>query len=133
MYPGEDLKNDKPLLLEYLHKLINQCWEEGAEYAESVDSRLSHYTFIDLTKAFDLINRDGLFKMLPLITCPTKVPHSTMSIVQHDGSGKTPQFDEFGVQQGCFIAPTFSGIFFALLLNRTFEFSTEGPITGSST
>ena len=29
--------------------------------------------FIDLTKAFDLVNRDGLFKVLPKIGCPPKL------------------------------------------------------------
>jgi len=29
--------------------------------------------FIDLTKAFDLVSRDGLFKILPLIGCPPKL------------------------------------------------------------
>jgi len=29
--------------------------------------------FIDLTKAFDLVSRDGLFKILPLISCPPKL------------------------------------------------------------
>ena len=29
--------------------------------------------FIDLTKAFDLVSRDGLFKILPKIGCPPKL------------------------------------------------------------
>ena len=30
-------------------------------------------TFIDLTKAFDLVRRDGLFKILPKIVCPLRL------------------------------------------------------------
>ena len=72
-----------------------------------------YLAFIDLTKAFDLVSRDGLFKMLPLIGCPPKL----LSIVRsfHDGMMSTVQFDgnvsaEFGVKsgvkQGCVLAPT---------------------------
>ena len=38
-----------------------------------------YLAFIDLTKAFDLVSRDGLFKMLPLIGCPPKL----LSIVRY--------------------------------------------------
>lgn len=50
-----------------------------------------YLTFIDLTKAFDLLSRDGLFRMLPLIGCPPKL----LSIVKsfHDGMRSTVQFD----------------------------------------
>ena len=37
----------------------------------------SYIAFIDLTKAFDLVSRDGLFKALEKIGCPPKLP-------QHD-------------------------------------------------
>ena len=50
-----------------------------------------YLAFIDLTKAFDLVSRDGLFKMLPLIGCAPKL----LSIVRsfHDGMMSTVQFD----------------------------------------
>ena len=32
-----------------------------------------YIAFIDLTKAFDLVSRDGLFKVLPKISCPPKL------------------------------------------------------------
>ena len=31
-----------------------------------------HIAFIDLTKAFDVVNRDSLFQILPKIGCPSK-------------------------------------------------------------
>ena len=32
-----------------------------------------YVAFIDLTKAFDLVNRDGLFKILAKIGCPPNI------------------------------------------------------------
>ena len=92
-----------------------------------------YLAFIDMTKAFDLASRDGLFKMLPLIGCPPKL----LSIVRsfNDGMMSTVQFDgdmfaEFGVKsrvkQGCIFAPTLFGIFFALFLKHAFKRSTDG-------
>ena len=92
-----------------------------------------YIAFIDLTKAFDLVSRDGLFKMLTLIVFPPKL----LSIVRsfHDGMMSTVQFDghvsaEFevksGVKQGCILTLTLFGIFFALLLKHAFKRSTDG-------
>ena len=91
-----------------------------------------YLAFIDPTKAFHLVSRDGLFKMLPLIGCPPKL----LSIVRsfHDGMMSTVQFDgnvsaEFGVKsgvkQGCILSPTLFGIFFALLLKHAFKRTTD--------
>ena len=47
--------------------------------------------FIDLTKAFDLVGRDGLFKILPRIGCPPRL----LSIIRsfHDDMKGTVVFD----------------------------------------
>lgn len=92
-----------------------------------------YIAFIDLTKAFDLVSRDGLFKILPLIGCPPKL----LSIIKsfHDGMLSTVQYDgqmsaEFqvksGVKQGCVLAPTLFGIFFAMLFRHAFKGATDG-------
>ena len=71
-----------------------------------------YVAFIDLTKAFNLVSRDGLFKILAKIRCPptllsiVKVFHdNTKGTILHDGA----TFDPFnilrGVKQGCFLAP----------------------------
>ena len=59
--------------------------------------------FIDLTKAFDLVSRDCLFKMLPLIGCPLKL----LSLIRsfHDDMLSTVQLvcdisSVFGVKSG---------------------------------
>ena len=75
-----------------------------------------YLAFIDLTKAFDLVSRDGLFKMLPIIGCPPKL----LSLIRsfHEGMLSTVQFVgdiskafgiKSGVKQGCVLAPTLFG------------------------
>ena len=64
--------------------------------------------FIDLSKAFDLVNRDGLFKVLPKIGCPPKLQcmiesfHTdTKGTVQFNGCSSEPFEFRSGVKQGC--------------------------------
>ena len=80
--------------------------------------------FVDLTKVFDLVNRDGLFKFLPKIGCPPKLQSMIESF--HSDSKGTVQFNvspsepleiRIGVKQGCVLAATLFGIFFGMLLN----------------
>ena len=44
-----------------LRQLEEKCWEQ---------QKLLYITFVDLTKAFDLVSRDGLFNILLKIGCP---------------------------------------------------------------
>lgn len=92
-----------------------------------------YVAFIDLTKAFDLVSRDGLFNILLKIGCPPKLHSMIRSF--HDGMKATIQYDgntseqfdiKSGVKQGCVLAPTLFGIFFSLLLKHAFGNSTEG-------
>ena len=92
-----------------------------------------YIAFIDLTKAFDLVSREGLFKILPKIGCPCKLQsliesfHSNMQgIVQFNGNTSEPFNICSGVKQGCVLAPTLFGILFALLLKHAFGTSREG-------
>ena len=88
--------------------------------------------FIDLTKAFDLVSMDGLFKILPKIGCPPKL----LSIISfHEDMKGTEVFDgstsatfsiRIGVKQGCVLAPTLFGIFFAVMLKHAFGPAAEG-------
>ena len=74
----------------------------------------NNIAFIYPTKAFDLMSRDGLFNILPLIGCPPR-----LLIVQYDGE-TSPEFGvKSGVKQGCVLAPTLFGIFFAMLFKHT--------------
>jgi hypothetical protein len=89
--------------------------------------------FIDLTKAFDLVNREGLFKILSKIGCPPKL----LSLIRsfHEGMKGTVLYDgqsseafdiRNGVKQGCVLAPTLFGIFFSMVLKHAFGTSNEG-------
>ncbi|PFX11947.1 LINE-1 retrotransposable element ORF2 protein [Stylophora pistillata] len=97
-----------------------------------------YIAFIDLTKAFDLVSRDGLFKILPLLGYPPKLLSLIKSL--HDGSRGTVQYDEnrfesfdinSGVKQGCVLAPTLFNIFLSVLLNHAFKSSEEGILIRS--
>ena len=92
-----------------------------------------YIAFIDLTKAFDLVSRDGLFKVLPKIGCPPKL-HSmiesfhtdTKGTVRFNGSFSEPFEIRRGVKQGCFLAPMLFGTVFGLLLKHVLDITTEG-------
>ena len=92
-----------------------------------------YIAFIDLTKAFDLVSRDGLFKVLPKIGCPPKLQSmietfhtDTKGTVQFNGSSSEPFKIRSGVKQGCVLATTLFGVFFGLLLKHAFDTTTEG-------
>ena len=89
--------------------------------------------FVDLTKAFDLESRSGLFLILQKIGCPPKVLafitafHKNMqSTVCFDGASSDAFPVSSGVKQGCVLAPTLFGIFFSMVLQYTFADSPEG-------
>jgi len=74
--------------------------------------------FLDLTKAFDLVSRSGLFQILQKIACQPKL----LALIPafHKDMKSTVCFDEAtsdafsvssGVKQGCVLAPTLFGIF----------------------
>ena len=90
-----------------------------------------YIAFFDLTKAFDMVGRDGLFKVLPKIGCPPKLQSmiesfhtDTKGTVQFNGSPSEPFEIRSGVKQGCVLAPTLFGIFFDLLLKHAFDTTT---------
>ena len=107
-----------------LHQLQEKCREQ----------QISLYiAFIDLTKAFDLVSREGLLRILSKIGCPPKLHsliesfHNNMQgTVQFSGSTSEPFNISSGVKWGCVLAPTLFGIFFALLLNHALGTSNEG-------
>ena len=92
-----------------------------------------YLAFIDLTKAFDLVSRSGLFQLLKKIGCPPKL-HSiiqsfhtdTSSTVSYNGASSDPFPISSGVKQGCVLAPTLFGIFFSLLLLYAFSENEDG-------
>ena len=204
--PAEIIQSGKPALLEPLHSLLCQCWEDGIVVQDMKDSNIItlyknkgersdcnnyrgisllsiagkvfakvtlerlkilaeriypeaqcgfrperstidmifslrqlqekcreqnrplYIAFVDLTKAFDLVSREGLFKILDKIGCPPKLKkmiesfHTNMrGTVQFDGSTSESFPILSGVKQGCVLAPTLFGIFFSVVLNHAFR------------
>ena len=77
--------------------------------------------FIDLTKAFDMVSRSGLFALLQRIGCPSKLLKLIIAFyegmqgnIQQNGASSKPFPIVSGVKQGCVLAPTLFGIFFSL-------------------
>ena len=104
-------------------QLQEKCREQGKPL---------YVAFIDLTKAFDLVSRDGLFKILAKIVCPPTLLRIVKSF--HDNMKGTVLYDGAtsfrfnilsGMKQGYVLAPTLFGIFFATLLKHAFGKSTE--------
>ena len=89
--------------------------------------------FIDLKKAFDSINREGLWKILEKIGCPKlfvnliRSFHCGMKVTVREGSERSPAFPvTSGTKQGCVLAPLLFSIFFSLMLSVAFKESTDG-------
>ena len=106
-----------------LHQLQEKCREQWMPL---------YIAFIDLTKAFNLVSTDGLFKALHKIGCTPRLHsliesfHSNMKgTVQFNGNLSKPFGMHSGVKQGCVLAPTLFGIFFALLLRHAFGTAQE--------
>ena len=89
---------------------------------------LLYLAFIDLTKAFDLVSRDGIFKVLTKIGCPPKLQSmieyfltDMKGTVQINGSFSETFKISSGVKQGCVLAPMLFGTFFGLLLKHVLD------------
>jgi len=92
---------------------------------------------IDLTKAFDLVSRAGLLKILPKIGCRSKLQSMIESFYNNmkgkakfDSNLSKPLDIQSVVKQGCVLAPTLVGIFFAMLLKHAFGTLSEGSTYG---
>ena len=92
-----------------------------------------YIAFIDLTKAFDLVSRDSLFKVLPKIGCPPKLQSmiesfhtDTKGTLQFNDSFSDPFEIRSGVKQGCVLAPMLFVTVFGLLLKHVLDATTEG-------
>lgn len=94
-----------------------------------------YMTLIDLSKAFDSINKEALWKILMKLGCLTKfgtiirLLHGDMTAtILSNGSEKDPFTIRTGVQQGCVIAPTFISSYITSILHLV----TEGLPSGIS-
>ena len=89
--------------------------------------------FIDLTKAFDTVHRDGLWRILEKAGCPKKFVdiirsfHDGMKASVREGSDTSQPFGvTSGTKQGCIIAPILFSIFFSMMLKIAFKDAKDG-------
>ena len=92
-----------------------KCREQGRDLC---------LAFIDLTKAFDSVNREVLWACLARLGCPPKVVNITRQLhegmkgcVLYDGEQSGSFNINTGAKQGCVIAPTLFSIFLAAFIS----------------
>ena len=122
--PSSELASHTMDMVFSLRQLQEKCREQHMPL---------YIAFIDVTKVFDLVRREGFFTVLPNIRCPPKLQSMIESFhtnakgtVQFNDSSSEPFEIRSGVKQGCVLAPTPFGIFFGLLLKHAFDRATEG-------
>jgi len=109
---------------------IRQIQEKCREQNQSL-----YLLFVDLTKAFDTVSREGLWKILLKLGCPKKLVDiissfhdGMMARVVEDGIVSDPFPVTNGVKQGCVLAPTLFSLMFAGMLFSALS-ATETGIT----
>ena len=90
-------------------------------------------TFVDLTKAFDTVSRDGLWKIMEKFGCPGKFItivrqfHDGMMVKVLDDGDESEAFPVTnGVKQGCVLAPTLFSMVFSAMLTDAFRDCQDG-------
>ena len=85
-------------------------------------------TFIDLTKAFDTVSREGLWTIMAKYGCPSKfiaivrqLHDGMLARVQDNGETSDPFPVTNGVKQGCVLAPTLFSLVFLAMLTDAFS------------
>ena len=84
-------------------------------------------TFVDLTKAFDTVSREGLWKIMAKYGCPptfiTMIRQFHDGMMAHvvDDSETSKEFPvSNGVKQGCVLAPMLFSLMFSAMLTDAF-------------
>lgn len=100
-------------------QLQEKCQEQNADLFS---------TYVDLTKAFDTVSREGLWKIMAKYGCPRKFIslvsqfHEGMQArVQDNGETSAPFAVTNGVKQGCVLAPTLFSLMFSAMLTDAFR------------
>ena len=95
-------------------QIQEKCWEQNQELFTA---------FIDLTKAFDSINHEALWKILSRFGCPAnfitilRLLHDKMTAtILFNGTETGPFTIRTGVKQGCVIAPTLFTVYLCTIL-----------------
>ena len=100
-------------------QLQEKCQEQNVDL---------YMTFVDLTKAFDTVSREGLWKIMARIGCPAKFiamvrqfRDGMLARVQNDGEFSDPFPVTNGVKQGCVLASTLFSMMFSAMLTDAFQ------------
>ena len=112
-------------------QLQEKCQEQNVDL---------YMTFVDLTKAFDTVSRDGLWKIMAKFGCPPRFIamvwqfHDGMQArVQNDGEFSEPFEVTDGVKHGCVMATTLFIMMFSAMLMDAFQDSDTGLMAIYST
>ena len=102
---------------------VRQLQEKSREQREPL-----YLAFVDLTKAFDLVDRQSLFTVLKKVGCPPTLlalvesfHHGMQARVQYDGELSGEFSIKRGVKQGCVLAPTLFGIYFSFVFLTAYQ------------
>ena len=105
-------------------QLQEKCHEQNVDF---------YMTFVDLTKAFDTVSREGLWKIMAKFGCPAKfiamvrqLHDGMLARVQNDGEFSDPFPVTNGVKQGCVLASTLFSIMFSAMLTDAFKDGDNG-------
>ena len=100
-------------------QLQEKCQEQNVDL---------YMTFVDLTKAFDTVSRDGFWKIMAKFGCPPRYIatvrqfHDGMqTCVQNDGEYSEPFPVTNGVKLVCVMAPTLFSMMFSAMLTDAFQ------------
>ena len=92
-----------------------------------------YMTFVDLTKAFDTVSHEGLWKITAKFGCPAKFiamvwqfHDGMLARVQNDGEFSDPFSVTNGVKQGCVLASTLFSMMFSAMLTDAFQDDDNG-------
>ena len=105
-------------------QLQEKCQEQNVDL---------YMTFVDLTKAFDTVSREGLWKIMAKFGCPAKFiamvrkfHDGMLARVQNDGEFSDPFPVTNGVKQGCVLASTLFCMMFSAMLTDAFQDGDNG-------
>ena len=87
-----------------------------------------YMTFVNLTKAFDTVSREGLWKIMAKFGCTAKfiamvrqLHDGLLARVQNDGKFSDPFHVTNGVKQGCVLASALFSMMFSVMLADAFQ------------
>ena len=92
-----------------------------------------YMTFVERTKAFDTVSREGLWKIMAKFGCPAKFiamvrqfRDGMLARVQNDGEFSDPFSVTNGVKQGCVLASTLFSMMFSAMITEAFQDGDSG-------